>query len=553
MTFSLVNDYYYHGFRGTLLSAGVPHRIVKNVDRYLRNFLGYINGRVYYNLMSIYNVMSALPGLNFYKGFWEKMMDIKETLPDYLKDSLVFTDEKNTPKITLIKTKLVFNIIFKYFGFQKRVDNFIKGVNDVYSLYYPMDLSNCNLITLVQIYNEIADSVLPRWHEPNINDFFVVSFFGILKHLTEKWIGKDSNLHNELISGEDDIISTEPTRRLIDITNKIRENEKYKDLFLQEDNHVILETIRNDVSFSELNVEINRYVKDFGFRCMSELKFESDDIYSNPEYLISLIKNYINVPESRLNGFLDNGKKIRYRAEKVLNKKLSGFKLFIYKFVLKRARRFTRNRENLRFLRTMMYGLIRRILNEAGNYLVSTDYIDNRKDIYFLTYQELFSIVEGTMITKDLKPIIKIRKEELQKFKDIEPDNRFVTTGIVYSNRNIYPKKNIEKGNDKQLVGISCSTGMVSGEVKVMTDPDQHVKLNGEILVAKRTDPGWVVLYPSISGLLIEKGSLLSHSAIVAREMGIPAVVSIPNLTKILKTGDRVTIDATNGIVTIDE
>ncbi|HEX8255625.1 MAG TPA: PEP-utilizing enzyme [Thermoanaerobaculia bacterium] len=75
------------------------------------------------------------------------------------------------------------------------------------------------------------------------------------------------------------------------------------------------------------------------------------------------------------------------------------------------------------------------------------------------------------------------------------------------------------------------------------------MRLNGEILVAERTDPGWVPLYPSISGLLIERGSILSHSAIVAREMGIPTIVGIRGLTSIVKTGDVVTMDGSTGVV----
>jgi len=89
--------------------------------------------------------------------------------------------------------------------------------------------------------------------------------------------------------------------------------------------------------------------------------------------------------------------------------------------------------------------------------------------------------------------------------------------------------------------------------VKVILNPGDNLELNGEILVTARTDPGWVPLYPAISGLLVERGSLLSHSAIVAREMGIPAIVSIPGLTKTLKTGMRIRMDGKSGTITILE
>ncbi len=69
--------------------------------------------------------------------------------------------------------------------------------------------------------------------------------------------------------------------------------------------------------------------------------------------------------------------------------------------------------------------------------------------------------------------------------------------------------------------------------------------------MASRTDPGWVPLYPSVSGILIERGSILSHSAIVAREMGIPAIVGIPNLLEKINDGDEIEIDGGSSIVTV--
>ena len=71
----------------------------------------------------------------------------------------------------------------------------------------------------------------------------------------------------------------------------------------------------------------------------------------------------------------------------------------------------------------------------------------------------------------------------------------------------------------------------------------------GEILVARQTDPGWVVLFTGAAGLIVERGSLLSHSAIVARELGIPAVVAVPGVTAWLADGDEVEVDGAHGIV----
>ena len=88
--------------------------------------------------------------------------------------------------------------------------------------------------------------------------------------------------------------------------------------------------------------------------------------------------------------------------------------------------------------------------------------------------------------------------------------------------------------------------------MKVLRTPNEDARLDGEILVAERTDPGWVPLYPSVSGLLIERGSILSHSAIVAREMGIPTIVGIAGLVSTLKTGQVVTMDGGTGTVRVE-
>ena len=87
--------------------------------------------------------------------------------------------------------------------------------------------------------------------------------------------------------------------------------------------------------------------------------------------------------------------------------------------------------------------------------------------------------------------------------------------------------------------------------VRLITDPRTESLGEGEIMVAYRTDPGWTPLFPKASAILVERGSLLSHSAVVAREMGIPTVVGITDLMNRLQTGDRVRVDAVKGEVTV--
>ena len=99
--------------------------------------------------------------------------------------------------------------------------------------------------------------------------------------------------------------------------------------------------------------------------------------------------------------------------------------------------------------------------------------------------------------------------------------------------------------------GLGCCPGQIKARVQVVRNPTDVKNLNGDILVTSSTDPGWVTLFPTASGILVERGSLLSHSAIVSREMGKPCIVGITGLLEMLETGDEVEMDGATGIVNI--
>ena len=98
--------------------------------------------------------------------------------------------------------------------------------------------------------------------------------------------------------------------------------------------------------------------------------------------------------------------------------------------------------------------------------------------------------------------------------------------------------------------GFPGSAGIVEGRVRVLLDADQGAELQvGEVLVTTVTNVGWTPLFPRAAAVITDVGAPLSHAAIVARELGIPAVVGCGNATMLLKTGDLVRVDGTAGTV----
>jgi len=164
-------------------------------------------------------------------------------------------------------------------------------------------------------------------------------------------------------------------------------------------------------------------------------------------------------------------------------------------------------------------------------------------------------------VSIDLRAIANARRAEYERYKATPaPPDRFLTRGPAGAFMHYAPlllEADLLRGANASsdpdiLLGTSCSPGVVEGTVRVAREIKDAQGLRGEILATERTDPGWVPLYPSCSGLLIERGSLLSHSAVVARELGVPTIVGISGglMTK-LETGMRVRMDAGKGEVKI--
>src|SRR5262249_1812230 len=153
---------------------------------------------------------------------------------------------------------------------------------------------------------------------------------------------------------------------------------------------------------------------------------------------------------------------------------------------------------------------------------------------------------EGSATTTDLKSLAALRRAEYVRHAEMDaPADRFSTRGIVhhantFQNEQIHRAESNIKESGEERQGLGCCPGVVRGRARVVRDPRAAEIRPGEILVAERTDPGWIILFSSAAGLVVERGSLLSHSAIVARELGIPAVVSVAGVTQWLRTGDEV-------------
>lgn len=561
MTFSFIRRAYtivYHCFSTVM---GIPPAVVHANRHTFENMLGLFRGQVYYNLLNWYRLVRLFPGFAYNKTFMESMMGVKE--PAELKDEYgapgfwrrYFVE---LPRLVRLLARSTRNFTF----IRRRVRRFEENFTRHYAVWSAMDFDRKQPHELMAIYREMEDALLWNWKAPIINDFFVMIFYGVLKALCGKWCGdRCGSLQNDLICGEGGIESTQPTRMLLALATMAQKDPRLRDLILREPAETLVATVPADPAFAEFTAGLNRYLELYGFRCMNELKLEEFSLHDRPQFLYTVIRNYLslNRPEAFDPALADaHEQRIRReaerRAEAALGRGLRGrLRRPVFRWVLANARLGVKNRENMRFARTKIYGLLRKMIRSLGGHLAREGVLKDREDVFYLTIDECWDYVKGTAVTTDLAALAALRKREFEAFraeKERLPDDRFETYGMAYhKNRFKTAGAPVVRAADGILRGIGCSPGEVTGPVKVLLSPRDDLRLSGEILVAERTDPGWVPLYPSVSGVLIERGSILSHSAIVAREMGIPTIVGIPGLTAALKTGQRVRMNGSAGTV----
>jgi len=172
-------------------------------------------------------------------------------------------------------------------------------------------------------------------------------------------------------------------------------------------------------------------------------------------------------------------------------------------------------------------------------------------DIFWLRLSEIekYKLYEPNHVTSEIRSKIDSRKLRFEVFKQFSLPEFVTVTEIESIIKG-------EKAEDRKYFdGEALSPGLVSGEVVIVEDPSQVDPSNwpeNPIIVAEATDPGWTPLFARAKGIIVDKGGVLSHCAIVAREMNIPAVSRIRQCHRILKTGDRVWVDGNNGRITIE-
>lgn len=558
LTFSFIKSAYYAVYWQFCEVIGVNKKTIFKSRHVFENMLGLIQGRVYYNLLNWYRLISLMPGFSYNKKFMEQMMGLQ-----VIKEVKFAVGSKGKWERYLVHLPRLLKVGAKMFtahlSLQRRVATFQAHFRNIYAKCSKLDYEKMTPPQILEIYHILEDEVLWKWKSPILNDFEAMIFYGLLKRLTVIWkLDDDGTIQNDLLCGEGGIRSTRVTTELALIAKQIEASEELKSRVLSSSPEDALLQLRREPAFTDIKKAFEKYIDEYGVRSVDEMKLESIPVKDNPVFCISVIQNYLRTAVPDPDKQRGREQNIRQKAESLLESRLKArypllypFKLLLYHWVLKNTRNAIKNRENQRFARAEAYSLIRSMMRAIGKNWYERGILRNPENIFYLEMGEIWSFIEGTSTYIDLQRLSDMRRMEFETYRQMSPEDHIETQGEVYMHGSLFVKESLGIVDETILEGLGCCQGIVEGRVQVIIKPDSNLRLNGDIMVAKHTDPGWVVLFPSVSGLIIEKGSMLSHSAIVAREMGIPTVVGVKDVTRKLRTGDTVRLDGATGRITI--
>jgi pyruvate,water dikinase len=569
LTFSFARRAYEEVYRQFCRTVGVPAASISAHSDTFRHMIGLLRGRIYYNLLNWYRLIALLPGYTFNRRFMEQMMGVREPLPAELAAE-IGQPTTAAPWHVRARDGLALlgsgvRLAWAFATLPRRIQQFQQRLTAALGSS-PPDLAAMRADELVAYYRRLESELLTRWDAPIINDFCTMVFYGLLRALTAAWCpDTDDNLHNDLLCGEGGMISAEPARRIQAMAQVAARHPALVKALRDGTPTAAQQAIARVPEFAQL---YGAYLERFGERCLEELKLESPTLHDDPHVLLRMVGQIaaqlaLAAPAAASDAAAaeqtqKQTQNVRQRAEARVQAALRNRPLrrLLFGWVLRQARAGVRERENLRFERTRVFGRARQIFLELGRRFAALELLDDAHDIFYLEVNEVLGFATGTATCTNLRGLAALRKQECARYRTTAaPAERCETRGLVNQGHTFQqvqgatPAEAADEHAQDEHQGTGCCPGVVRGRVRVVRDPRQATLQPGEILVAERTDPGWVMLFPAAAGLLVERGSLLSHSAIVARELGIPAIVALGGLTDWLRDGDEVELDGSRGTV----
>ena len=319
--------------------------------------------------------------------------------------------------------------------------------------------------------------------------------------------------------------------------------------------------VNNDGTFSDFRSALagtsflealDRFLDEYGHRGRYESDWALPRMHENPAAVLFAIREQLHARTQDPKAISDRQTADANAAWRAFEAHLTWWQQWT---ILPQARALIRRLKKQYGWREQVRSDLTRILRYMRGYhlalaerFVERGWLDRRDDYFLLRLDEIAAVIGGAASGPGLRGIAARRAAELAEQKDLPIPMLMRESELPSLMRRTAAAPD---GDADVLTGLCVSPGAVNAEIVVMKDPSEFATMKrGAILVAPATDPSWTPLFTLASGVIVEVGGMLSHASTIAREYGLPALANVKNATRILKTGDRVALDASGGRVT---
>ncbi|MEU5671401.1 rifamycin-inactivating phosphotransferase [Micromonospora sp. NPDC047753] len=363
-----------------------------------------------------------------------------------------------------------------------------------------------------------------------------------------EWLG-EKNAADTLTLSAPGNVTSEMGLALLDVADVIR---PYPEVvaFLQDVAHDdFLDELPKVTGGAEARAAIEAYLDRYGMRCVGEIDITRPRWSERPATLVPVLLDNVKLfePGAARRRFEQGQQRARQQAHEVLTRLRAlpdgQQKADETARMIDRVRAFIGYREYPKYDIVSRYFLYKQALLAEAERLVHAGVLAEQEDVFYLTFQEFHEVVRTHRVDAAL---IRQRRDEFRAHQALTPPRVLTSDGEVITGA--YRRDDLPAG---ALAGVPVSAGTVEGRARVILDMAQADLEAGDILVTAHTDPSWTPLFVGIAGLVTEVGGLMTHGAVIAREYGLPAVVSVLDATRLIRDGQRIRVHGSDGYVEI--
>ena len=383
----------------------------------------------------------------------------------------------------------------------------------------------------------LADFAREYWFLSSVAN---MPYFYLSGTFNKEFPGKAYGLVNALMAGGAEITSAEHGYKLVELAEIASRDVEARKFFSTE-------TIRSQSWEQELPEKspfkqaFRGFLKKYGHRGVYELDIINPRWREDTAYLLEIVGSTLDT--ANLAAIKDRQKEKSDAAWKEVDKKLSAARRRSVRKWVKQAQAGAGLREMAKSVIVMPLEVMRVIALEIGSRFVERGIIMEPEGIFHCAWPEMFAVLSGEWDGKGLALLADERRARRAEMEALASPDLIMGETPKFTEQ-------AARVSGNALEGVRAAAGRATGTARLVNHPNEGERLkSGEVLIAPSTDPGWTPLFLKASAIVMETGGYLSHGAIVAREYGIPAVINIAGVMKLIKDGRQVTVDGDEGKV----